>query len=223
MNTVSRLSRKYGLLSIVLLSLGIGSAQAVELAVGADISTLGPGASITLGIRDNLNARVGYNKASVSDTLTEDGISYAADLDLEGTSFLIDWHAFNGTFRFTAGIIANGSELTGTATPVSNVQVGNTTLTPAQVGRLNATLDFDSTAPYLGVGWGNAVASGKGFSFAADLGIMFTGSPDFELTQQGGTFTISQADLDLEEQNVENDLDDFDAYPILRIGFGYFF
>ena len=52
---------------------------------------------------------------------------------------------------------------------------------------------------------------------------MFTGSPSVDLTQVGGTITIPQSDLDAEEKILEDDIDEFEFYPILRIGMAYKF
>ena len=203
--------------------LGASTAHAVEVAAGVNISSLGPGASVTFGINDRFNARLGYNAADIDETFTEDGITYDADLDIGGTSLLVDWHVTGGTFRVTGGIILNDIELNANALLSGPVDIGGTTFTPTQVGSLRGSIDFDSTAPYIGVGWGNAVASGKGFSFAADLGLMYTGEADVELTQVGGTVAIPQANIDAEEANVENELDDYEFYPILRVGVAYRF
>lgn len=197
------------------------SAHAVEIAAGVGVGTLGPGISMTIGLSDRINARLGYGQYSTTDNITKDGVSYDVKLDVQGTSLLLDWHAFGSDFRLTGGIVLNGIEVTGDAAPTGNVVIGSNTYTPAEVGALSAEIGFDDVAGYLGVGWGNAVAGEKGMTFAADLGVMFTGSPSVNLTQVGST--ILQLDLDIEEKNLENDIDEFEYYPILRIGMAYKF
>jgi hypothetical protein len=113
--------------------------------------------------------------------------------------------------------------LTGDAVLTDDVVIGSTTYTPAEVGALNADIGFDDVAGYLGIGWGNAVAGEKGVTFGADLGVMFTGSPSVKLNQVGGAITIPQSDLDAEEKSLEDDIDEYEYYPIVRIGMAYKF
>ena len=124
-----------------------------------------------MGLSERFNASLGYSRFSTIDTITEDGISYDVELELEGTTLALDWHPFGGIFRLTGGIIRNGNQVTGDAQLTGNVTIGATTYTPAQVGTLNADIGFDDNAGYLGVGWGNAVAIDKGLTFSADLGV----------------------------------------------------
>ncbi len=209
--------------AIFLLLFSVFSAHAMEFAAGVNVGTQGAGVALTVGLSDRFNASLGYSRFSTTDNFDKDGVNYDVDLELEGTTLALDWHPFGGIFRLTGGIIRNGNEVTGVAQLTGNVTIGPTTYTPAQVGTLNADISFDDIAGYLGVGWGNAVASNKGLTFSADLGVMFTGAPTVELTQVGGVVTIPESDLTAEEQALQSDIDEFVYYPIVRLGMSYHF
>ncbi len=65
------------------------------------------------------------------------------------------------------------------------------------------------------------VTNGGGVSL--DLGVFYQGTPDVTLNQTGGVVAVSQADLDAEEKNLEDDLDDFEFYPVATIGIHFRF
>ncbi len=208
---------------ILLCASGAWSARAAEFAAGVNVSTLGPGVSVTVGLSERVNARLGYGSISETDEVTESGVNYDMELELKGTSLLLDWHPFGGNFRLSAGIVRNGSQVTGDAVLAGPVTIGDITYTPAQVGGLDATIDFEDNAGYLGIGWGNAVALDAGLTLGADLGVMITGSPRVDLDQVGGTITIPESEVVKEEESLESDIEEFEFYPIVRIGLAYHF
>ncbi len=194
-------------------------------AVGLGLSTQGVQLSFAQSISENINIKVAYNTASSDFDGETDGIDYEYDFDFDSIGLLLDWHAFANSFRFTAGAIANNNEIQAESRISSaSVQVGDTTFTSAQVGRIEGDITFDSFAPYLGIGWGRAVAEGFGFNF--DLGLMFQGEPEVDLRSVGGILSsdpILLAEVEREEQELQYDVDDFDLYPVVSVSVSYSF
>jgi hypothetical protein len=93
------------------------------------------------------------------------------------------------------------------------------------VGSLGGEIKFKDLAPYLGVGFGNAVAAGKKIGISLDLGVAFVGSPNLELNATGPIAgdPAFRADLAEEEADVEESLSDFKLYPILSLAITYKF
>jgi hypothetical protein len=77
--------------------------------------------------------------------------------------------------------------------------------------------------PYLGLGWGNAVDNDKRWGISLDVGVYYQGEPEVTLTQVGGTLAVSAADLAAEEKQLEDELDDFEFYPVATLGLHYRF
>ncbi len=100
---------------------------------------------------------------------------------------------------------------------------------------LNTQVGFNSIAPYLGVGWGNAVKKGSQWRFSLDAGVLFQGSPEAKFTTSGtvdagagaGAISVNdplfQNDIDKEEQNLNDELKDFKALPVISLGTSYRF
>lgn len=204
-------------------------------AITPEIGTLGIGASVTRSITPNFNARVGINSFDVGADITETDVTYEADLNLSNISTLIDYHpGRNSGFRLTGGLIFQDNSLKGTGRPTNgtNIKVGGETYTVNALQSVDAELTFaNSVAPYLGLGWGNAVQRGRGFGFSFNLGVMFSGSPKIGVTPTFGPDAPPGSDIrneisnsiEQERRDLEDDLDWLNIYPVLSFGISYQF
>ena len=196
------------------------------LALGAKASTLGLGADGIARINNNLNARLGVQAFTYDISGTESGVDYDADLKLFSGLLTADWFPASGSFRISAGALINDNKLEMTGRPANGTYtIGDTTYTAAEVGTLNGTVDFNTLAPYLGVGWGNPFTAGGRWSFTCDIGVVFQGSPEVSYTVDGtlandATFL---AELRQEKQELEDELDNYKYYPMLAVGVNYRF
>lgn len=195
-----------------------GTVSAEGTALGIKASTLGIGLELTQSLAPHTNLRVGANGYSYDFTDTEAGIQYDFELDLRTGALLLDWYPFGGTFRITAGGFYNKNELSAHA--AGTLDIGNGTYTNATA---DASVTFKKGAPYLGIGWGNPVGRNKRFGFSVDLGVLFQGSPDVELSATSNGTPVNQADVDREEAQLESELADYDKYYVIGFTFSYKF
>lgn len=201
--------------------LGAANAVADGFGFGVKGGTLGLGTEGNFGISEQFNARVGLNSYNFRFDETASGIDYNAEIDMNSTALILDWHPFSGTFRLSAGLINNKNAGRLSATPTSNQQIGNTTYTPAQIGTLSGEVTFRKNVPYLGLGWGNAVGRGSRFGLNFEVGVMKQGKADVRLRSSNSM--VSQSDLDREAQAAEDDMSSFDTYPVISLGFSWRF
>jgi hypothetical protein len=199
-------------------------------AITPEISTLGVGATVTKSITPNINAKVGINGLGVSGDFDESGVKYNANLNLFNVSTLVDYHPWkNSGFRLTGGLVFqdNNAEGTGKASGNGTIKIGDTEYTKEQLTSVKAKVSLaNSVAPYLGIGWGNAVKPGKHWGFSLNLGVMFAGSPKVDITPVGANpalLTQIQADIERERKQLENDLNGLNIYPVLSTGISYQF
>ncbi len=209
------------LLGAAALMLIPGMASA-EMGVGARFSTLGYGVELGVPLTDSINIRAGLNRLSQDDSQTIDGIAYDATLDLSSTNLMLDWHPFEGSFHLSAGYVASNNELRASATPANSVTIGTNVFTPAEIGRIDATVGLGS-GPYVGFGWGNLPASGFGFSLEVGVVQMGVPSVDFSITDPNGIGAVTQADINAEIANIQADLNEFEQYPVVSLGLSYGF
>ena len=208
--------------------------QQSKFGLTGKVGTLGAGLDLTFKIRPNLNARLNVNGASASYDEVDDGIAYKGDLKLSSVGALLDYHPFGNGFRFSGGLYSNSNKIESESTDAQNADIGD--INYDITGTLNSKVGFKSSAPYLGLGWGNAVKGYKNFNFSLDAGMLFQGSPDAQLsgtgtatpTAGGAAVDISNdatflAELEKEEVNLNNDLKDFKYYPVISMGVSYNF
>ena len=198
-----------------------------------EIGTTGIGASVTKSVSPNVNARVGLNAFKYGADFEEQDVKYEADLNLFNVSTLVDYHPFKKSgFRLTGGLVFNNNNVSGNAKPNGNqeYEYNGNTYRSDQIKSVDAKVSLpNKVAPYLGIGWGNAVKPGNRFAFSLNLGVMFTGSPNFDLSAEidpsvdAGTRQQIQSDIEAERKKIEDDINGFGVYPVLSIGASYHF
>ena len=207
-----------------------GTANA-EVGATADLGTTGAGFHLVVPLTTSLNGRFGANYFRHNFSRTTDNVDYELKGKLQTFDALLDWYPQEGgSFRLTGGVIYNGNKFdargkpTGTGTFTLNGNIYSAT----DVGILDGRIDFRKAAPYLGIGWGNALAQSSRWHVNTDLGVFYQGSPNVELANVGCTASavvcsrIAQ-DVAAERGRLRDDSESFKVYPVLRVSIGYRF
>jgi hypothetical protein len=216
--------------SIAAALLFTGAAQA-QVAVTADLGTTGAGFHVVVPMESNLNGRFGANYFKHDFDKRSGLVDYHLDGKLQTFDVLFDWYLREGSaFHLTGGLVYNGNRFDVTA---QGDQLGQLTLNghsyyAPDVGIVKGHVDYRKAAPYLGVGWGNALKSQGHWSFNADLGAFFQGNPNVELGSYGCTVskTVCDAlfkDVAAERLRLADDVDSLKLYPVLRASLNYRF
>jgi hypothetical protein len=163
-------------------------------------------------------ATVGTRK----DRRTEDGIDYDSTLKLNRAALLADWFPFAGSFRLTTGLTANQYKLDMLATGAGgSITIGNNTYTTTAQDQFRVQVKFPSSTPYLGFGWGHG--NGSGLRFAFDIGAKI-GKATVDYSLSGPLAQrVTQADIDLELQQLRDGVGKVRAIPQITLGLGYSF
>ena len=192
--------------------------------VGVKLSTLGAGVEVNYPINTSMTVAVGINKYSKSQTENIAGNDFDEDINLQTISLLFNFHPFQGSFRITGGAMLNSNELKLSADPNATYDINGINYTSAEFGDLDATVDFQKIAPYVGVGFGHSARRGLGFTL--DVGVLMQGEPNVDFNSTGGDLSNDptfQANLKQEEANAEDDIKGFTVYPVLALGVSYRF
>jgi len=221
------------LLAVIMVvgAVGLGATSALaEVGSTLKVGTQGIGADVTAGINKKLNARFNLNYFSYGTTINGDddedgggGGSVKPELTLLTLGALLDWHPWAQGFRLSAGLYLNQNKIDLTADLNDTVELNDREYTLSDLG---GTVDFNSLAPYLGLGYGNAVGADGRWHFSFDLGVMFQGSPQVDLRATVSDPALqSQLDADIagEQKKLEDDLGFFTIYPVISLGVSYRF
>lgn len=205
-----------------------------RVALGAKAGTLGAGVELTVGLGRQVNTRLGLNAYSYSERREASDIEYDGEAKLRNGTAFLDWHPGGRGFRLTGGLLYNDTEIQGESlTPASGVyDIGGVPVPASLIGRLEGTIDFDPIVPYAGLGWGNAVRGGGPWGFSLDLGVVFQGEGDVTLTplipansplNDPLARELLAIQLEREAQDIEEDIADYDLYPVVSLGVTYRF
>ena len=204
--------------------------------VSAKIGTLGPGVDLTVGLSSQFNARVGLNYF----TYTYDDFDLGSDdnenggepqdigkatakLRLQTVAFLCDWHPWENAFRLTAGAMLDNNKLEMTAEMDKSIDINDHEY---RLSHFDGQVSFRNVAPYAGIGVGNAASQNGHWHFAFDLGVLFTGAAEIDLSATASDPAIQQAldaDLAAEKAKLEDDAEKFQLWPVLSFGLSYAF
>jgi hypothetical protein len=193
---------------IIVLIAAVGAASSVHAAgVGVRAGTTGAGADLAWSIAPTLSARLGYSALKWDRDVSTDTVSYNGKLKLSNLNAMLDFSPL-GPFRLTGGFVLNDNKY-----DVRGDSGGGSISGTVKAGR--------STAPYLGIGYGNV--SGLGVNFYADLGVMLQGAPRASLSADCGSLSAGacaalQSQAAAEQARLEDKLKNFKYYPVLNIG-----
>jgi hypothetical protein len=210
--------------------LASGVAQA-QVGASADIGTTGFGAHLVVPLSPSLNGRIGANYFQYDFTRSSGQLDYDLDGKLQTVDALLDWYPSAGSsFRLTGGVFYNKTRFDATAEPngLNTFRLNGNVYNVSEVGIVVGKVDFRKAAPYLGIGWGNAMRAERGWGFGADLGVFYQGSARVSLRSENCTVlsTVCQRlaqDIAAEQVRLADDVSDYKFYPVVRASLSYRF
>jgi hypothetical protein len=153
--------------------------MAFELGVGA--RSMGQVVEVGKKLGNSFNVRIAIgsdyesgdveysssNEIEVESVLSGDTGQWSAS----HSSLLIDYHPWQGNFRFTFGLTDNS--LTWSAKNNGAVSIGGNPISRDDVDSVEAKVQFtEGVSPYIGLGWASGFDKFKGFSFNGDIGLV---------------------------------------------------
>jgi len=203
------------------------AAESGNISIGLKGGTLGGGIEAGVDLSDAIVLRGGINYFKYSFDSTISNVDYNFEPNFLTGSMLLDWHPFSSSFRLTAGAYINNNEV--------NVDgVFRKDLIPgdyndlADLAHIRGTVDLNTFAPYVGLGWSSSNSGEAGWGVSLDLGVMFQGTPDvselyIDDPRGLGNEPVVKDFLAAEQQSVQNELDKFQYYPVASISLNYKF
>lgn len=208
------------------------SAQAqAQLAVTADLGTSGIGAHLVVPVTAQLHARFGAGVLRHTFDSSSKAIDYSVDGKLRSADALLDWFPLAGRqFRISAGVVYDGNRFDVTGKPSAGQYLLNgVSYSAAAVGILEGAIDYSKLVPYLGIGFGNAITTSRGWGFGGDLGAYYQGKGKARLNSVGCSAGVAvcqaiASHVAVEEARLAEQLNDVPkVYPVLRASLSYRF
>lgn len=222
---------KHSLFALAALTASISAQAQVGAAVTADLGTTGAGVHLVVPMESNLNGRFGANYFKHDFEKRSGLVNYKLDGKLATFDVLFDWYVVpNSSFRLTGGVLYNGTRFKALGTPSASgsFSFNGTTYSTTDLGALKGEVNFRRAAPYIGIGWGNALTPNKRWNFNADIGAFHQGKGRANLIAYGCTTSVAfcskmASDVNVEELRLQEEVSDYQIYPVLRAGISYSF
>jgi len=213
---------KAALAASAIMTFGTASA---DFGVGVKAGTLGLGLEGRWNPVPMIDFRVGANAYDYDTDESTSDIDYDATLELDSYYITGNINFPLSPLRLTAGVFANNNEiaLVSQDTGSQDIELGGIPLPADVVGTVSGRTYFEDVAPYAGIGIDFEIFDKVGLNF--DVGVLWQGEPKVGLTADGtGSGQLPfEAALELERQQLEDDLSDYKAYPVVSLAFIYNF
>ena len=209
--------------AVVFLCLAMVTPSFADVGISGKIGTLGPGGEVTLGISEKNNLRIFGHAFTYN--FVANKVEGDIDTDITGLNYgaMLDFHPKKGNFRFSVGFMYNANEIDLDADLNDTVDLAGFEFL---LDDLTGEITFDELAPYIGIGYGNAIGEDGNWHFSFDLGVFYQGEPTVDATAVSSIPGLQPAvdlALDIELQDIQDDADQFVWYPYLAIGLSYKF
>jgi len=194
-----------------------------NLWLGVKAGTLGIGIEATWRPIPWLDLRLGADRYDYDDTGLQAGVGYNTELSLDTYHATASFRFPLSPMRLTAGAYVNNNELNLASQDAPTFDIGGTQFTSADVGTLRSETYFEGTAPYLGVGFDFELFGKVGLNL--DFGVLWQGDATVSLEADGllSNDPIFLDALESERQELEAEVDDYKAWPVVSIGFNFNF
>lgn len=192
--------------------LGVSSAGAQT--VYGQIGTTGFGVGYARHY-DSFNLRADVNFLHLNRDFNAGSLSYGATLKFANVGLYADYFAV-GQFRITGGVTLGRDKADAHASAAAGT-------ISEQNEWVQAGIKSRTARPYIGIGWGMGPKASKGLSFSADLGASYGSyKTDFDvspaLMAQWGPERA-----EAERRALDDKLDNYKWWPVVRLGVTYRF
>jgi hypothetical protein len=204
---------------LLLLSVACGAAMAEDHAIGIKAGLLGIGIEYGYQLTERVVVRGGINGSGFSFDETESGINYDFELNFDSIAIGVDVHPMRGPFRVSGGLLKNDSALRARGVPAGgSYDIGDSSYNSSEIGSLRGSIEFDSTAPYIAIGWDWLREKRVGVTF--EMGVADQGPPTVALNAFGPIASDPDflGDLAAEDEELRASVDDLDTYPYASFG-----
>jgi len=193
--------------------------------VGAQIGIQGAGIHLRYDLNPSFYLRLEGNLIGMDDEFTVEDVDFSGDIDFSNLGLTINYLPFaNSGFRITAGAFfgqneANGRGEGGTA------EFNGHYYTLSANDTVQASLEYDSFNPYLGIGWDWTFGAENNFVLGLDLGVAYMGNPEITVNSTGiyANNAAFNADVAQYQKDAEDFLEDWQFLPVVKLSFTWRF
>ncbi|EDY81583.1 outer membrane insertion C-terminal signal domain protein [Verrucomicrobiia bacterium DG1235] len=197
------------------------------VALGLEAGSTGFGGSLWVTVSDQFVVNMAMGGADQSADYTTGGVDYTGSVDLANSLAVLEWHPSGGRFHLSAGMVLadNAVQVVGRPLEGTTYELDGVLYPATLVGSITGDVEWEeSIAPYLGLGFSKRTR-GQGWGAYFNAGVMYSGSAAAVLEATGLIAEEPEflSHLRVEERELNEELDKFELYPVVRAGLMYRF
>jgi len=230
--------KKLSITAAATLLLTTGNIHATETqSLGVSLGSIGADIEYSriISEENNLALRLSIGGVSYSGDYDDTDTHYDTDLSLFNVGATIEYHPIKSGFYIAAGAYYQNDSYEMDATPSGGYYEFNGNSYPATlVGSVKGeVIDLNNFVPYIGVGYDDSLFDNGNLFFTLKAGAWYQGSPKVDLTAHdcaldsvpGSPLGCNDLRYDLiqEEKSINEDIKDYQWWPVFQIGISYRF
>ncbi len=193
-------------------------AQSGDNEIYAGIGTTGGTLGYGYAFGDHTAVRIEGNFLSYSHAIRNGSSRYRGRLRFRTLGLYYDFFPL-GPFRLTGGVLVGSSRFEGSEVVTNGTVTINGQSYNASGEWVRSAIDFKSTAPYLGIGWGHHPGFGPGFY--TDVGVRI-GRPSAVISVSPGLRQAAgSANIAAAQASLQRKADHLRFFPVLRFGIDF--
>ena len=199
------------------------NASAQNIGLVAKASTSGVGGEFGYRLSDKFILKAGYETIDLnySSTFTESDftIDASGSFTTGNVSFLMDYQLFNFLYVST-GILLNNTAVTVSGAFAEDYVWGDVVISKEDMGAIEWKITPQyALSPYLGIGFGNNLIHSRRVSYSFEVGGIFQGSPQIDISSDG--ILAPNQDPDFNQSGIlENQISKYRFYPTIKVQLG---
>jgi hypothetical protein len=188
--------------------------------ISPEVGTTGAGATLGWRFMDHFGVRAGMDYFQYSYSGNVKDAQYNLKFRLMSESVALDlFPSKNSSFHLSLGALINQNQFTGADGSAENITInGNDYSVPA--GALSLKLKQPSALPYASLGGSIYLGRAHHWALGGELGAAY-GRWNASFTDSSGT--ISASDKAYEQNKVQNAVNKFPVWPIIKLSVNYSF
>lgn len=160
--------------------------------------------------------RFGYQGRVYRDGLLARHKQIDSKQDIDVLSVVSDWHPKGGDFRFSAGVVYQGSVNNMTANSLSWQILHQASNSNLFMSNILGDVKGKGVSPYLGLGWASNFNSNQRLGVNLDIGVLYRPDSRFFEDKNNAAFSSETSKLLL-------DLEELELSPAFSLGLSYSF
>ena len=224
---------RYLFLALAILLTPVSASAEGRNGLTVGLGTLGVEGIYTRNLNSWFDLVLGFSSLNYDDTFSQgDGTSFEASATIEAPRIGSQFFPL-GFLNMEVGVVTGAPELGIQMNPdeSGNYMIGDTEYPSSDIGTFSGAVSFENdTAPYVLMGIGRNVGGGLGLSLS--VGAIQYGAPNVDLKNEKcvgssvegiANCLLIASEIAAEEREINNDLDEFELWPFLRVGLTYSF